>query len=168
MEQSNFFVKFWYSFQYCSQKLPFRNLFMVDALNFERKGLDKPCRPRSDCWRTCSVRVFPVCYSDNHFVNSTPDNQHFIWDQKEKSDQNFRTFTVFPCYCQILFLTIFLCWCAGLYFKAWYIVRIVCWQTILTKYHVLFFWKLGKMSQSLLFASDVIGVLRVKVEKHHL
>ena len=23
-------------------------------------------------------KVFPVCYSDKHFVNSSPKNQHFI------------------------------------------------------------------------------------------
>ena len=27
----------------------------------------------------------PVCYSDNNFVNSSPDCQHFIGEQKEKS-----------------------------------------------------------------------------------
>ena len=31
--------------------------------------------------------TFPDYYSDKHFVN--PDNQHFIWEQKEKSDRNF-------------------------------------------------------------------------------
>ena len=35
------------------------------------------------------MKVFPVCYSDIHFVNSSPENQHFIWEQKEKSVQNF-------------------------------------------------------------------------------
>ena len=34
----------------------------------------------------CSlIRVFPDCYSDKHFVNPSPDNRHFIWEQKEKS-----------------------------------------------------------------------------------
>ena len=40
-------------------------------------------------------------------------------------------------------------------------MRIVCWQTILMKYHTLFFWKLEKMSQNLLSAAVVIGALRV-------
>ena len=35
-----------------------------------------------------------ICYSDKKFVNSSPKNQHFIWEQKEKSVRNFRTFTV--------------------------------------------------------------------------
>ena len=39
-------------------------------------------------------------------------------------------------------------------------MRIVCWQTILMKYHTLFFRKLGKMSQNL--SSAVIGALRDK------
>ena len=39
------------------------------------------------------IRVFPVCYSDKHFVNSSTNNQHFIWEQKEKSVRNFKTFT---------------------------------------------------------------------------
>ena len=42
-------------------------------------------------------------------------------------------------------------------------MRIVCWQTILTKYHTLFFQKLGKMSQNLSSAAVVIGALRVKL-----
>ena len=39
---------------------------------------------------------------------------------------------------------------------------IVCWQTILMKYHPFFKKKMGKMSQNLSSASDVIGALRVK------
>ena len=59
-----------------------------------QKGLDKQCRPRSDCfWRSSLIRVLPVCCSDKHFVNSSPYNQQFIWDQKEKSVRNFVTFT---------------------------------------------------------------------------
>ena len=42
-------------------------------------------------------------------------------------------------------------------------MRIVCWHTILMKYHTLFFLKLGKMSQNLSSAAVVIGALRVKV-----
>ena len=41
-------------------------------------------------------------------------------------------------------------------------MRIVCQQTILMKYHTLFFRKLGKMSQNLSSAVVVIGALRVK------
>ena len=41
-------------------------------------------------------------------------------------------------------------------------MRIVCWQTILIKYHT-FFRKLGKMSQNLSSAAVVIGALRVNV-----
>ena len=51
--------------------------------------------PRSDCFcRRSLIRVFPVCYSDIHFVNSSLDNQHFTWEQKQKSVHNFRTFIV--------------------------------------------------------------------------
>ena len=88
----------------------------VNALNFWtliacQKGLNKLGRLRSDCfWGSSLIRVFPVCYSDMHFVNFGPDNQHFIWEQKEKSVRNFRTFTVM----KILFpLTLTSCpyWC---------------------------------------------------------
>ena len=42
-------------------------------------------------------------------------------------------------------------------------MRIVCWQTILMKYHTLFFFKkYRKMSQNLSSAAVVIGTLRVK------
>ena len=40
-------------------------------------------------------------------------------------------------------------------------MRIVCWQTILMKYHTLFFRKLGKMLQNLSSAAVVIGAYRV-------
>ena len=40
-------------------------------------------------------------------------------------------------------------------------MRIVCWQTILIKYHTFFFQKLGKMSQKLSSAAVVIGALRI-------
>ena len=42
-------------------------------------------------------------------------------------------------------------------------MRIVCWQTILMKFHSLFLTKLGKMSQNLSSAAVVIGALRVNV-----
>ena len=44
-------------------------------------------------------------------------------------------------------------------------MRIVCWQTILMKYHTLFFQKLGKILQNLSSAAVVIGTLRVNFEK---
>ena len=56
-----------------------------------QKGIDKQHRPRSDCfWKS-----FPVCYFEKHFVNSRPENQHFIWEQGEKSFWIFRTFTLY-------------------------------------------------------------------------
>ena len=30
------------------------------------------------------IKVFSVCYCDKHFENSSPENQHFIWQQKDK------------------------------------------------------------------------------------
>ena len=30
------------------------------------------------------TRVFPVCFSDKHFVHFSPENQLFIWEQKNK------------------------------------------------------------------------------------
>ena len=52
---------------------------------------DKQCRPGSDCFfRSSLIRDFPV--PDMHFVNSSHDNEHFIWEhKKEKSVENFRT-----------------------------------------------------------------------------
>ena len=41
-------------------------------------------------------------------------------------------------------------------------MRIICWQTILIKYHTLFFRELGKLLQTLSSAAVVIGALRVK------
>ena len=36
------------------------------------KGLDKQRRPKSDCfWRSTRIKVFPVCYSNTLFVNSS-------------------------------------------------------------------------------------------------
>ena len=44
------------------------------------------------------IRVFPVCYSDKHFVKTRPENQ-----QKEKSVPNLRTFTVSSVNCVSVF-----------------------------------------------------------------
>ena len=44
-------------------------------------------------------------------------------------------------------------------------MRIVCWQTILMKYHTLFFSKMGNMSQNLSSAAVVIGTFRVNVKE---
>ena len=77
---------------------------MVNVLKFRtlvvcQIGLGKQCRPRSDCqigldkqWRPRSD-CFPVCYSLflQRIWTVKPEKQHFIWEQKEKSVQNFRT-----------------------------------------------------------------------------
>ena len=42
-------------------------------------------------------------------------------------------------------------------------MKMVCLQTILMKYHPLFFQKLEKMSQKLLSAAVMIGALRVNI-----
>ena len=43
--------------------------------NFCQKGQDKQC----NTFTTGSlIRIFPVCYSDKHFVNSSSDKQHLI------------------------------------------------------------------------------------------
>ena len=42
-------------------------------------------------------------------------------------------------------------------------MRIVCQQTILMKYHTLFFQKFGKMSQNSSSAPVLIGALRVNI-----
>ena len=44
-------------------------------------------------------------------------------------------------------------------------MRIVCWQTILMKYHALLFRKSGKISQNLSSTAVVIGALWVKKNK---
>ena len=60
-----------------------------------QKGIDKQCRPRSDCFfRSSPIRVFPVCSSDKHFKNSSLVNNHFIGEPKENSVPNFRNFTI--------------------------------------------------------------------------
>ena len=60
-----------------------------------QNSLAKQRRPISDCfWRSSLIRAFPVCYSDIHFVNSSPENQHFIWELKDKSVRIYRKFTV--------------------------------------------------------------------------
>ena len=46
--------------------------------------------------------------------------------------------------------------------KAWYFVRIVCWQTILMKYHTLFLSKIGTGVKNVSPDAVVIGALSVK------
>ena len=59
--------------------------FKISNTSCLQKGSDKQCKPRSDCfWRSSLIWVFSVWYSDKRFVNSTPENQQFIWEQKEK------------------------------------------------------------------------------------
>ena len=99
---------------------------MVIVLNFLtlvacQNGLDKQCRPRSDCfWRSSLIWDFPIGCSEKHFVNSSHDKQHFIWEQKEKSVQNFRTF-----YC--IHLTVNLL-CPIWYLPAWVDLEAGTWK----------------------------------------
>ena len=64
--------------------------YTVNVLKFRTlvacpKGLDKKCRPRSDCfWRSSLIRVFPVCYSDKQLVNSSSENQDLFENRKRK------------------------------------------------------------------------------------
>ena len=52
------------------------NVLKIWTLVACQKGLDKQGRPRPDCFfRSSLVWVFRVCYSDKHFVNSTPENK---------------------------------------------------------------------------------------------
>ena len=49
---------------------------IVNVLKFQtvgEKSLDEQGRPRSSL-----IRVFPVCFSDKHFVSSSPDNQFYL------------------------------------------------------------------------------------------
>ena len=61
-----------------------------------QKGIDKQCRPRSDCfWRRSPIRVCTACYSDKYFVNPNLENQGCISEQNEKKHENIRWFTIF-------------------------------------------------------------------------
>ena len=40
------------------------------------------------------IKVFPIGYSDKHFVNSNPENQHFDLGTEREKWSNFRTITV--------------------------------------------------------------------------
>ena len=40
------------------------------------------------------IRVFPNCYSNKHYVYSSPDNQHLVENLKEKRFRNFRQFAM--------------------------------------------------------------------------
>ena len=45
------------------------NVLIFRTLVVCQKGLDKQCRPRSDCFcRSSLIRVFSVCYSDKLFL----------------------------------------------------------------------------------------------------
>ena len=71
--------------------------YTINVLKFQtlvacQNGQDKQGRLKSD-WSSL-IRFFSVCYLDKHFVNSSPDNQHFIWEQKEKSVRNLKTYTI--------------------------------------------------------------------------
>ena len=65
-------------------------LAMVDVLKFRTLILLISCLPKRSREtgqtqiRSSQIGVCLVCYSDNRFVNSSHDNQHFISEQKEK------------------------------------------------------------------------------------
>ena len=48
------------------QKFGYRRCSKMSSKGCLQKGLDKQRRPRSNCF----LRVFPVCYSDKHCMNS--------------------------------------------------------------------------------------------------
>ena len=52
----------------------------------QKKDQTNRADTRLDCFfRSGMIRIFPVSYSYKHFMNSSPDNQHFICGKKEKS-----------------------------------------------------------------------------------
>ena len=76
---------------YCkADKRPFTLSTISDMYGRCSKILNASCLPKSHRQtvqtkiRLLLIRVFPVCYSDRHFVNSRADNQHFILGTKEK------------------------------------------------------------------------------------
>ena len=55
------------------------NILKFRTLAACQKGLDKQYSRRSDCFRRSSlISVFPLCCSNKHFVNFSPQNKHFI------------------------------------------------------------------------------------------
>ena len=79
-----------------------RGHLIINVLKFRtlvacQKGLDKQCRPRSDCFfRSSLIRVFLFAIIlTSIFLNSSPEKQDFIWERKKKSVQNFRTLTIY-------------------------------------------------------------------------
>ena len=60
------------------------NILKFRPLVAFQQRLDKQGRPRSDYFgRSSLIRAFPVCYSDEHFVDYSLDNQYFIWEPIE-------------------------------------------------------------------------------------
>ena len=59
----------------------------VNVLTFQtlvacQTGLDKQC-----FWSSSLIRILPVCFSDKHFVNYSPDYHPFILEQKGKCSE---------------------------------------------------------------------------------
>ena len=80
--------------------LKFLHVFFWGTLLACQKGLDKKDRPRSDCfwrsskkgrprsdcfWRSSLIRVFPICYSDKKFVNSSSETvTNILFENRKK------------------------------------------------------------------------------------
>ena len=66
------------------------NTINVNVLKFAtvvacHKSLEKQGRPRSDCfWRSILIGLFHVCFSDRHFVSSSPDITIIIFENKKR------------------------------------------------------------------------------------
>ena len=115
-------TKFW-GYSRCSVDI--LKFLTLDAC---QKGIDKQRRHRSDCFsRSSLIRVFSVCYSDKHCVNSSHNNQHFIWEQKEKS---VWTLGHLP-----LYKAAFRALCMLFFLHAFYLLLIFFKQKILQEYN---------------------------------
>ena len=55
---------------------PVSNDDMIKVLKFQT--LSSCLLKRPTLKHHSLIKVFPVCYSDKHFVNSSPENQHFV------------------------------------------------------------------------------------------
>ena len=75
-------VYMWTMFSYIFKYFFFK--YTVNLLRFQtlvacQNNIDKQLIPRSDSFfRSSLIRVFPVCYSDIPFVNSSFENQHLF------------------------------------------------------------------------------------------
>ena len=77
--------------QYDSHMQSFNNITTLDQINIGKfsKILNTGCQSKRSRQTTQSDQGLPFCYSHKHFLNSSPENQHFLENRMRNAFEVF-------------------------------------------------------------------------------